>query len=466
MRPDVSPVSPAVFAKRFLTALVVVSVISALTLAFAYQQAESKVSHLRTANIDPKLLEAGGNFLLIGSDSRAFVDTAQQAQEFGSKQTQTGQRSDTIMVAHVDAKSGHAYLVSFPRDLWVAIPGLGHAKINAAFNYGPQRVIETIENDFSIPISHYLEVDFAGFQNIVNAIGKIPIYFPTPARDVKTGLLVNQAGCQHLDGTQALAYVRSRYYQSLQNGEWRYDPTSDLGRIKRQQYFLRTLAHQAVDKMVHSPLEINSLADKLTSNLTKDKELDWAALRALAYAFHQKGGIETVTLPTHPFVIDGQDALALDEAAARPILDRLLGVTPATAASAGATKPSSVRVEVLNGSGTAGRGAHVAAALKSYGFGVPATASNADRSDYTLTEARYAPGSEAKAALVLSTLRGVGRTVALTNGAPSGIDVVLVIGRDYTGVSAPTTQPPATAAPHATTAANSVTGTTLPAAGC
>ena len=82
------------------------------------------------------------------------------------------------MVAHIDDRTGTALLVSFPRDLWVAIPGIGHAKINAAFNAGPQRVIETIENDFDIPISHYLEVDFEGFRKMVNAIGTIPDLLP------------------------------------------------------------------------------------------------------------------------------------------------------------------------------------------------------------------------------------------------------------------------------------------------
>ena len=435
-------------------------------LAFAHWRADVAVSHIRTANIDPRLLEAGGNYLLIGSDSRAFVDNSQEASNFGTPQTQTGQRSDTIMVAHVDASTGRAYLVSFPRDLWVPIPGIGHAKINAAFNYGPQRVIETIENDFNIPISHYLEVDFAGFQRIVNALGHVPIYFPTPARDLKSGLFVNRAGCQQLDGQQALAYVRSRYYQSLQDGQWRYDPTSDLGRIKRQQYFLRTVAHQAVEKVLSRPWEVGSLTDKLTSNLTRDKKLDMPALGALADAFHKTGAIETVTLPTRPFVIDGQDALALDDAQAAPIFDRLRGLSPVTGGAATAVAPSAVAVEVLNGSGTAGRGAHVASALESYGFRVPTAAANADRDDYGTTEARYAPGAEAKARLVLSTLHGAGRTVALTNGAPDGVDVVLVIGRDYAGVSRPPAGPATTAAAPHNPAPTATTGTTLPAAGC
>ena len=119
------------------------------------------------------------------------------------------------MVAHVDPKTAPASSCRSPATSGSTFPGIGNAKINAAFNAGPQRVIETIEHDFDIPISHYLEVDFAGFRKIVNAIGTIPIYFPHPARDRKTGLDINTAGCQHLNGDQALAYVRSRYYESF-----------------------------------------------------------------------------------------------------------------------------------------------------------------------------------------------------------------------------------------------------------
>ena len=216
-----SALSPRAFLHRLITALIVAVVLSTVVIAGAYAQASRKVSKVATVPIDSSVLESGGNFLLIGSDSRAFVNDPTEAQHFGSPQEQTGQRSDTIMVAHVDGKTGTALLVSFPRDLWVAIPGIGNAKINAAFNAGPQRVIETIENDFDIPISHYLEVDFQGFAKMVNAIGTIPIYFPAPARDAKTGLLIKTAGCKQLNGDQALAYVRSRYYESFVDGQWR-----------------------------------------------------------------------------------------------------------------------------------------------------------------------------------------------------------------------------------------------------
>src|SRR5205085_789040 len=107
------------FLQRFVTAFVVAALLATGLIAAAYAQAASKVSHVATAKIDTSVLKAGGNFLLIGSDTRAFVDTPAEAQHFGSAKQETGQRSDTIMVAHVDAAKGTALLVSFPRDLWV-----------------------------------------------------------------------------------------------------------------------------------------------------------------------------------------------------------------------------------------------------------------------------------------------------------------------------------------------------------
>ncbi len=249
------------FLQRLRNALIAAVLCTVLAIGGAYWLAARKVAEVPKVKIDTSVLQAGGNYLLVGSDSRAFVDSAQDAQRFGSSQTQSGQRSDTIMVAHVDGGKGTGFLLSFPRDLWVDIPGIGHAKINAAFNAGPQRLIETIEQDFDVPISHYLQVDFAGFRKIVDAIGTIPISFPAPAQDAYSGLHVSEAGCRRLSGQDALAYVRSRYYESFVNGRWQTDPTSDLGRIKRQQYFLRTLADEALHASQRAPWRGLSILD-------------------------------------------------------------------------------------------------------------------------------------------------------------------------------------------------------------
>jgi LCP family protein required for cell wall assembly len=438
------------FLQRLRNALITAVLCTAVAIGGAYWLAARKVAQVPTVKIDTSVLEGGGNYLLVGSDSRSFVDSPQDAQRFGSKQTQSGQRSDTIMVAHVDGEKGTGFLVSFPRDLWVDIHGIGHAKINAAFNAGPQRLIETIEQDFDVPISHYLQVDFAGFRKIVDAIGTIPISFPAPAQDLYSGLHVNQAGCRRLAGQDALAYVRSRYYESFVNGRWQADPQSDLARIKRQQYFLRTLAHEALHTSQRAPWRGLSILDATLASVQRDPKFGFSSFRALAYAFHgENANIETLTLPTRAKTIDGQAALVLDDEKAKPLLDRLRGVEskPAPAPPAGVSRDS-VRVSVENGSGRQGVGSTTLEALRRLGFAVLGQAANADRSDYAVSEVRYASDAQNKARLVLAYLGGAGKLAPLQGAAADGdADVVLVIGRDFSGVSAPTARAPSAGAP-------------------
>src|SRR5712671_6150574 len=153
-----SPLSLRAFVHRFFVALVIGAVlVSALVVTTSIIKRQ-KISKIHKAVIDPSLLSEGGNYLIIGSDSRAFIESQKDTQHFGSKTTQTGQRSDTIMVVHIDPGKHTGILVSFPRDLWVDIPSHGTAKINAAFSFGgPQLTIATLKQDFNIPISHFLE---------------------------------------------------------------------------------------------------------------------------------------------------------------------------------------------------------------------------------------------------------------------------------------------------------------------
>ena len=138
-----------------------------------------------------------------------------------------------MMVIHVEPAAKRTLIVSFPRDLWVEHPrSTGMAKINSAFNGsggGAERVIKTLEQNFGFNINHYLEVDFQSFEGIVNAIGTVPVYVPHPARDKFTGFIAVNAGCYHLDGYDALQWVRSRHIEFL-------DPTTgqDGGRRQRR----------------------------------------------------------------------------------------------------------------------------------------------------------------------------------------------------------------------------------------
>ena len=434
--------SPRSFAGRFALALVLTVAIVVAGIGAVYSYAARKVEKVPTVAIDPAVLSEGGNYLLVGSDSRSFVADEADADRFGSAGAQGGQRSDTIMVAHVDGRKGTGFLVSFPRDLWVDIPGMGEAKINAAFNGGPQRLIETIEKNFDIPISHYLEVDFAGFRSIVDTIGTVPVWFPTPARDQYSGLDIPEAGCHRLDGEQALSYVRSRYYESFENGKWRTDPLSDLSRIERQQAFLRTLMLEVTATAERKPWDAPDVLDAMLANVQRDPELGLGAFRALAYGFRSPGGgIETMTIPATPRQISGQAALVVDDEAAAPILARLRGAGDTDERAA----PGDVRVAVRNGSGRTGVAATTAGALRAAGFVVAGEPGNADRSDYATTEIRYASGSEAKARAVQAALGGAGRLVV--TDAPADADVVLVLGRDGATVGAPSATVPSDTAP-------------------
>ena len=129
---------------------------------------------------------------LVGSDSRAFVDNSTQVKAFGDEANAGGQRSDVTMVARFDPATKTVTVLSIPRDLWVDIPGndsgiSGMNRINAAYDCGPDLLIQTIEQDLGIPINHYVSVDFPGFSGMVNALGGVTMDFPTPVKDQYTG---------------------------------------------------------------------------------------------------------------------------------------------------------------------------------------------------------------------------------------------------------------------------------------
>jgi len=183
-----------VFAGRLLIALV----ISALTMAGAIVAVnyviDVKLASAKRVKVHTAVATSGPlNFLVLGADSQALDNL-----------------SDTMWVVRVDPAQRHALVVSFPRDLWVHVPGQGMAKINASNNGGPQKVIDTMKADFGISINHYVQIDYKSFQGVVNAIGTVPVYVPYPARDDIAGFYSPVAGCKNFTGFDALQFVRSR----------------------------------------------------------------------------------------------------------------------------------------------------------------------------------------------------------------------------------------------------------------
>jgi LCP family protein required for cell wall assembly len=276
-----------------------------------------KVHKASVQGLTPQAPGKPFDILLVGSDTRAFVDNSDEAAAYGSAQSQTGQRSDVIIVARVVPATHQVKLLSIPRDTWVDIPGdvkdvSGPNKINVAYNDGPSLLVETIERTFHIPVTYYVSLDFPAFEGMVNALGGIYLDFPYPAKDPDSGLDITTTGCQLVNGAQALALVRSRHYYYYVDGAWQYDGLSDLSRIRRQDAFFTAVLQRVKSKMSLVSLPtLNGFVSAASSGLTIDQSLSEGAILDIARMFRGVGSsaLQTETLPTSPYEINGEDVL-------------------------------------------------------------------------------------------------------------------------------------------------------------
>ncbi len=345
------------------------------------------------------------NILVVGSDSRAFVDDSQDEQSFGSATQTAGQRSDTIMIVHLNPATGAASLLSIPRDLWVPIPGQGTNRINTAFDTSPDLLVRTIQEDLGIAINHYVDVDFDTFRQVVNALGGVKFWYPEPVRDSYSGLNITTPGCYTLTGTMALSLVRARHMQYYSGGEWHDEGASDLARIVRQQLFIRKVIHDAQSAGFTNPLKLNAVIGGVVSNLTIDSGFSESSILKLArtYRNFSPANLPSGTLPTTPTVISGQDVLLLQQSPAQAMIAAWQSVG-ASAKSASPTTtlpsvaPSSLTVQVLNGTGITGQATAATQDLSDAGYNASLDGSgSANQFDYGTTVIQYAPGDQAAA---------------------------------------------------------------------
>src|SRR4051794_40581299 len=338
------------------------------------------------------------NVLLVGSDTRS---TLKGQKQFGSESDVSGARSDTIMILHADPKQTKAAILSLPRDLLVTQPDGSQNRINAAFDKGPDNLIQTITKSFGIPIDHYVEVDFNGFRGIVQAVGGVNNYFPAPARDAFSNLRIGNAGCLFLNGDGALSYVRSRHYQYFEGGRWHDEGDGDLGRIQRQQDFIRRVLRKV--RGVRNPFTVNSLISTGVQSVTIDEGLGINDIQKLADRFKSLSPdtVDMETLPTTGTSVRigglSQAVLLPKQPDAQQLIDRFTGKAPPPAPAGQAPPPgvvpASVRLRVLNGSGTSGLATRVAAGLGPSGIGVSVVGTgDADNFGYTNSVISYGPG--------------------------------------------------------------------------
>lgn len=436
---------------RVLIALGVVMAIVVATFALVMVVVGIKLG--AAEQVDLLLADApsggGGNYLLIGSDTRSFVSDAADAEAFGDEGDAGGQRSDTIMVLHFDPDSPRSLLVSFPRDLWVDIPGTGESKLNAAFNNGPQSVVDTLDANFGVPIHHYVEVNFATFRELVDAVGTVPVFFPTPARDELSGLNVPYYGCAELDGAAALSFVRSRHLELLDTGTGRWenaDAIPDLGRIGRQQAFLRVLGQRAMDRAFTNPFAANDIIDQAVGKLTLDRDFGRIDAFRLAAAFAGDGGdggLESQAVPTEPASRSGQSVLVpTDEA--EGLLERLRDFeTVAPSSDVDTATPATTRVRVLNATNVSGLAGEALADLVDHGFVDRGVGNTTDSLE--ITEVRYRGGADGEAALVASFV--IGPVELIEDDSIGGADVQLRLGTTFERITPPTGAAPTASAP-------------------
>jgi LCP family protein required for cell wall assembly len=362
-------------------------------------------------------------FLLAGSDSRENLESTEGFGDF------EGERSDVIMLVRIYPGEGRAQILSLPRDLWVEIPGHGSGKINGAYGLGgASLVVETVKGFADIDINHYVEVDFVGFQAIVDQLGGVSIDFAYPARDIKSGLDV-EAGPQTLDGTQALAFARSRSYQELRESGWVSVDADDFGRTGRQQQLIIAILDQI--KRPSSITEAGSIVGSFAEHVTMDAALADSSMIELAFRMRGLRGssIESATLPGAIGTVGQQSVVVPQEPQATAVIEAFRTGRPMAPAMGDEDGP--LTVFVLNGNGLSGSAGEWSDVLGAAGFLV-GSVDDAERSDYAETLVRVRSGREADGESIVAAL-GFGRVES--GVVPPDADAVVVLGADAAGTA-------------------------------
>lgn len=488
--PPRGPVRPAGRARRPRRAARVLSWIAVLTsvaiLATAgagyvlFNHYNGNITHLRdilggSAAPAPAPRDAQ-NFLLVGSDSRGNLKAGQGVQGTGATFV-TGQRSDTVILVHLyGGNSDKVEMVSFPRDSLVPIPAYTdpktgrvrqprHDRINSAFaEGGPKLLVQTVQGLTGVRIDHYLQVDFEGFQKMVDKLGGVDVCLSQPARDRYSGIDLS-AGRHHINGTVALSFVRQRH--GLPNG--------DIDRIKRQQEFIGAMVRKVLSAgTLANPFKLNGFLEVATSSLQADESLDFATMRTLALRLRNLGAGNVVFTTAPVAKINGYDpvlgdVVLLDQAKGAALFDQLRrDIPPGTPAPAptGATtqplivSPGAVRVQVFNAAGINGLGRKAADDLGAVGFQTVGAAQTRG-SGAASTTVRYGPTKADSARTLAAAVPGA----VLRLDPTLGQVLQLVVGADYKGAHAVTVgASPAGAAPSATAPPKTVTALDDPCA--
>ena len=386
---------------------------------------------------------AGMTILAVAVDDRSGLTRKEQDALHVGHGNYGAARTDTIIVIRFAPGGGGATAVSLPRDTWVDIPaytdtqGKAHPATQDRINTllergGPQLLTRVVEQLTGMRIDHYISLNFAGFLNMVNAVGGVPMCIPKPMQDSYSGLNL-QAGQQTLTGKQALAYVRARHIDS------------DFGRMQRQQRFLSAMAQRVASAgTLLNPLKLNSFIDAAMKSITTDETLGRDAIMNLAQRFRglslKKIRFLTVPISNGNANINGNSVVLWDQAQAKTLFTDLAAdkpvvlpaatapaATPTAAAGLPTVAPGLIRLTVLNATSVTGLARKASDSLAKVGFGFAAQPGNAPTSGAATTVIEY-PKAQADAA------RTVAASIpfATLQETADATGITLLVGKDWT----------------------------------
>ncbi len=341
--------------QRFLLLLGLALSVVLFGAARFFWEARTVLAELPRISVGPGVLAQGGgpgdpvNVLLVGVDSSEGLDADDPVRAGRNLEDEARGvvRPDTILVLRLDPATGRAAVLSLPRDLIVEAPGGTTTRINATQAVGGiESLITTIDSNFAIPINHFVVADFAGFSELVDLVGGVPINFPYDTRDLGSALSVPE-GCWALNGAESLAYVRARSIEELIEGEWvRLAATApDLARIERQQEFLVLALEEVLNVARADVSRLGEFIDAGAEVVQLDEELTPGDMLDLAAAFADYD-TEALRVSTIPVAASfAEDGRYLGEAVVEAEAGDLLAIFQG---QADGVRPAQVEVDIAS----------------------------------------------------------------------------------------------------------------------
>ncbi len=423
------------------------------------------------------------NILMIGSTDRCALKVQNPAYGLCS-QGVNGVNSDVVMILHLNPANNSLSILSVPRDLFIPnARSSGANKIDAGLYQGPDQLINAIEEDFGIPIQHFVELNFDSFINVVNALGGIKMYFPEPVFDAYSGLNIQTTGCIPLDGVHALQVVRARHLQYKGPGVtttdpnyWPYENQSDIARIRRDHEFLRVLATAVKAKGLSNPITDEQLVSGVVGQLTVDSGFSASDMISLVLGFHNVNvnASPQLTLPVAvdqfgSYIYEGGNYGDIEFPAQpqdRTTIDQFLGLTSNnddTYSGGALPAPSTVTVSVVNGSGAYNQATDTSQSLQALGFKIGTIGDATPVGQEAETVVYYSsktPAELAAAQAVANSMTGAVIMAEDPNQVKPGSQVTVVTGTQFSVNAPPATSTPTSVGGAVVTPAQPTTTTT------